>query len=400
MATLFFEGFNNQDTAITKFDETYWSTPDLSKIEIGGGGRTGNQIYLLNRPVASGLSDSTVLTLANFTDPLISNNSFGLGFYTGNYSLRTNNNNAAPPYAEKFLEFFNGNTSVLRIDIIKTTYNATSSCGFGIYQNNLLIDTYDFKSFVGYSWSLSFEQNVAMILQPSYVEVYIDPKNNNEIGIRLSANNTINAFLKNTSNNTYTSISGFSHLTSIKFYGNNDAMYGSTSYRRTIDDFYLCGGNDATECLLGNDTRIYRLNTNGDSSPQEWYGQNGGNISSSSSWYVTSDDADTSYIFSSTSGAKSVFNLSDIPGDAPQNVGGIKLYNIVRKSSVAGASFNNIISSGNNTSTIDTNGGSGYYINSDQYSSKSQFLLLNPFTGSGWTKQQINDLQLGVKYLG
>lgn len=400
MATLFFEGFNNQNTTSRKLDENYWSTPTLSKIEMGSG-RTGNQVYLLNRPAASGLTDSTALTLYNFTDPLINDTSFAIGFYTDYYAIRTNNNNAPPPYAEKFLEFYNSGVSVLRIDIIKTTYQSTNSLGLGIYQNDSLVDTYDFKSFTGHTWTTYFENNAAMIQQQSYIEVYIDPKNNNEIAIRFSANNTNNAFLRNTTNNIYTTISGFNNLTSIKFYGNNDILYGETSYRRTIDDLYLCGGNSPSECLLGNNTKIYRLNLNSNTPTQEWFGQYAGGISQSDYWYVSSDDGDTSYIFSSTRGNQSIFNLSDIPNDAPSNISGIKIINIARKSSIQGANFNNVFTSGNDTSPIDIGGaGSGFYINSDQYSTKSEFLFTNPFTGSGWTKQEINDLQVGVKYLG
>lgn len=400
MSNLFFEGFNNQNTANKKFDENYWSTPDLSKIELGAG-RTGNQIYLRGRPVASGLSDSTVITLSNFIDPLVNNSGFALGFYTDLYSVKTNNDSAPPPYAEKLIEFYNGSEEVLRIDIIKTTYNSTNSLGFGIYQNNVLVDTYDLKSFNGYSWIIYNQDNTMSVGYPSYIEFYIDPKLNNEMCIRFSANNTKDASLRNTSNNIFTAISGFSNLTSIKIYGTNDTIGGPTSYRRTIDDFYICGGNDTSGCLLGSDTRIYRLNLNGDSSTQEWYGQSYGSVSQSSYWHVSSDDADESYIFSSTIDDESSFDLSNLPNDAPSNISGIKIINIARKSSLSqNSTIINIVTSGNNTESLEIGNPSGHYIDSDQYSSKTEFIFFNPFTGSGWTKQEINDLQLGVKYKG
>lgn len=398
MSIIFFEGFNDSQSDSLKLDRNYWSSNNLSGISFDTG-RTGNQIFLSNRPVNSGLSLNTTITLQNFIDPLIEKNAFGIGFYGNLFGLRTNNNNAPSPYAENFLSFYNGGIEVLRIDIIKTVYQSTNSAGFGIYQNNSLIDTYDFKSVSGYSWLVTTDPvyNITYLNNEYYIEFYIDAKNSRQIGIRLTANNTTETFLRNSSNNIYTNITGFDNLTSIKFHGNNDSL-GSSSYPRSIDDLYFRSGDNLTECLLGSNTKIYRLNLSGDGTTQDWTGSYGGYTSSSSYSYIYNNDGDTNVIYSSNSGDKAIFEINNIPSPSPSGVGGIKLINIAKKQvSSRDSKFINIITSGNNTT--DFNCGNEYNLNSDIYSHKTQFLFNNPITGSGWSKQEINDMQIGVKLL-
>lgn len=391
---LFFEGFNNLNSYNIKIDENYWSTNDITKLSHVEG-RTGNQIKIANRPIASGLEFNNTLTLSNFTDPLDNHNAFGFGFYTDPFSIRTNNNNAPAPYAENFISFYNGSTEVLRIDIIKTTFESTNSAGFGIYQNNNLVDTYDFKSFSGYSWGVYSEANTISIQDSAYIEIYIEPKNNNKIALRISSRNTIEGLLRNSSNSIYTTITGFNNLTSIKFYSTNDAI----NWNRTIDDLYLIGGNNINDCLLGHETRIYRLNPSSDSSYQDWDGLENGTVNPPYFYYVSSDDGDATLIYSSVSGDQSIYNLQNIPEPSPTYVSGVKLINIPRKYSTGkDANIINVCTSGNDSVPVDF--GNPYLINSDTYSSKTQFVFINPITGNMWTKQEINDMQFGIKHIG
>lgn len=393
MAILFFEGFNYSDGNHLKLNPNNWSTNNSSNISFTGA-RTNNGVNIALRPIASGLQYNTTLTLSNFTDPLISHDGFGLGFAGNIYTIITNNNSAPAPYAENFISFYDDTDEVLRIDIIKTTYESTPSFGFGIYQNNTLIDTYDIKSVSGYSWSIYSQYDTLSLGNTYYFEIYIDPTNENKLAIRLTANNTVEAFLKNTSNNIYTNITGFTNLKSIKFYTNNNAI----NYAHYIDDLYLTGGNSYGDCLLGNNTKIYRLVPNENGTPNDWQGRDGGNTYSANYSYIDDNDGDSSYIFSSTSGNKSIYGFGPIDGNAPTGVGGIQIINIARNQSIDSADFINVVTDLDDTPIMDI--GSGYTVSSDQYAHYSQFIFSNPLTSTNWTTNDINNIKIGVKHLG
>jgi hypothetical protein len=394
MSLIFFEGFNhNNGDIINKLDSAYWSDNTVSNPPYAGYSyssfRTNNCIVLNNRPTASGLSANTVLTLQNFTDPLVSKNGFGLGACFRD--IATSHSSYAPyPSGEKLVSFHNNDGEVLRVDVVKTMDG--NSIGFAIYQNNLLIDTYDVKSPLGYSWAVGVQYSFNYI-NPSevYLEFYIDPKNNNQMCMRMSASNTIEAHLLNSSSGIYTAISGFNSLSSIKFYSHHNSQ--STLM---IDDLYLTNGDSVSESLLGSNTRIYQLATDSNTNTMQWSSMDG---SSSQYYYLQSNDGDSNYIYSSASGDKSLFNINDLGGDVPSGIGGIKLKNVIRKSSLSNDfQFTNIISSGNMSTTYDI--GDIHTINSTTYSYKNSFAFINPITGSGWTKNDINAMQIGVKNLG
>lgn len=393
MAIVFFEGFNNSDSDAIKLDSSYWSTNDLSKLSYIGG-RTSNQIIFSNRPTASGLQDNTILTLSNFTDPLVSHSGFGIGFYTHNYSLRTNTSSSPSPYAEHLISFYDNNGEALRIDIIKTTYNSTASMGFAVYQNNNLVETYDLKSPLGYSWNFYNQYGSEMIPQPSYIEIYVDPLNQT-MAIRFSANNSIETYLLNSNNNIYTAISGFNNLSGITFSSTNNTV---TNWNRSIDDLYLTAGNSLSECLLGYNTKIYRNIPSSDTSTQQWNARSGGSETPPSYYLLDDNDGDAGYIYSSTSGNVCLYNMSNISEPAPSGVGGIKIINIAKKSNVdQDMNFINVMTSGDGGAITEI--GSGHLVNSTSYSYKNTFVFNNPITSNEWTKQEINDMQLGVKII-
>lgn len=392
MAIVFFEGFNHSDSDAIKLDSSYWSTNDVSKLSYIGG-NTSNQIIFSNRPTASGLQYNTTLTLSNFTDPLVSHSGFGIGFYTQNFSLRTNTNSSPPPYAENLISFYDNNGEALRIDIIKTTYNSTASLGFAIYQNNNLVETYDLKSPLSYSWTIYSQNGSEMIQQPSYTEIYIDPLNDT-MAIRFSASNSIETYLLNSANNIYTAISGFNNLSGITFSSTNN----TTSWNRSIDDLYLTAGNSLSECLLGYNTKIYRNTPSSDTSTQQWNARTGGSETPPYYYLLDDNDGDAGYIYSSTSGNICLYNMSNISEPAPSGVGGIKIINIAKKSNIdQDMNFINVMTSGNGGAITEI--GSGHVVNSTTYTYKNTFVFNNPITSSEWTKQEINDMQLGVKII-
>ena len=393
MAIVFFEGFNNSDSDVIKLDSSYWSTNDISKLSYVGG-RTDNQIIFSNRPTASGLQYNTTLTLSNFTDPLVSHSGFGIGFYSNGYSLRTNTSSSPPPYAENLMSFYDNNGQALRIDIIKTTYNSTASVGFAVYQNNNLIETYDLKSPLGYSWNVYGQNDSYMIQQPSYTEIYIDPLNQT-MAIRFSASNSIETYLLNSNNNIYTAINGFNNLSGITFSSTNNTV---SNWSRSIDDLYLTAGNSLSECLLGYNTKIYRNTPSSDTSTQQWNARSGGSETSPSYNLLDDNDGDAGYIYSSTSGNICLYNMSNISEPAPSGVGGIKIINVVKKSNVdQDMNFINVMTSGDGGAITEIGG--GHLVNSTSYNYKNTFLFNNPITSSEWTKQEINDMQLGVKII-
>lgn len=395
MAILFFEGFNYTDANDVKLNPYHWTTNNSSKISYESA-RTDSAVVIAPRPIASGLEYNTTLTLSNFIDPLISHSGFGLGFGGYMYRITTNNNSAPAPYAENFISFHDDTDELLRIDIIKTTYESANSLGFGIYQNNTLIDTYDLKSVPGHSWNIQTHYDTMTLAVEYYFEIYIDSTNENKLAIRLTASNTVEAFLKNTGGNMYTNITGFTNLKSIKFYSTNNAL----SYSQYIDDLYLTGGNDYATCLLGHNTKIYRLvpNEDGAPGPYNWLGRNGGSITSQSYSYIDDNDGDDTYIFSSTSGNQSFYGFGNLSGSAPSGIGGIQVINIARNQSVDNAGFINIVTDADNTPIVDL--GSGYTVNSDQYKHYSQFVYTNPLTSTNWTTDDINNIKIGVKHLG
>lgn len=391
MPVVFFEGFNYNNGDLIKLDPKYWSFNNPITFN---GVRTGNGVYLSDRPFDSGLSLNSTLTLSNFTDPLSISNGFGIGFCLGTRSIMTRRTDySSPPHNENLISFYdNSNSEVLRLDIIKTsgtTYG--DSIGIGVYQNSTLVDTYDFKSHIGYTWPIVSHNSAYLInANSTFVEIYIDAKNQQKISIKFSGNTTYNAPLRNNNNQFETTINGFNSLKSLKFYSKHLAL----DYGTSIDDLYISAGNSASEALLGQNTKIYRVGFNQNFSPIQWSSMNGAD--GTQYYYLNSNDGDASYALSSTSGNVSIFELDNL-SSTPNNVGGIKIDNIARSSDPAsGWKMVNVLSSGG-TIIDDTK---TYEISSTTYTNNDTFIFTNPITGSGWTLSDINNLKIGVKNLG
>lgn len=395
---IFFEGFNDANSDLIKLDSSYWLSSNTSKISFGTG-RTSNSLLIDNRPQGSGIASNYTLTLSNFDDPLVSYSGFAVGFaLCESYGVRTNND-SPPLYNENLISFHDNSGEVLRIDVIKTTFNSSNSLGLGIYQSGILVDTYDFKNVPGASWSYYEYNGYISISEPAHIQVYVDAKNNNQIGIQFSANTSYDTWLLNTSNNIYTSITGFNNLDKIIFYSNNSNFGAESTYRTNIDDVYITAGNSDSECLLGYNTRIYPLPLDYFSyglTPNDWKAHN--NNSGNNYYYLNSNDGDSTYAYSSSSGDISIFNISDLSISAPTGIGGIKIKNVIKKTGGPNLNFTNVIRSGETESIF--NVGNTHSISNITYDQKNSFVFINPITSGSWTKEDIDNMQIGIKNLG
>lgn len=390
MSVVFFEGFNYSDSDLLKLNPDFWTVNDPTKLSFGGG-RTNNQVQLTNRPSASGLEANTVLTLQNFTDPLVSSSGFAIGFAINNGIAHRPTGFSSDPYLENFVKFYDDNNiEVLSVDIIKTSGSYGNSLGFAIYQNGSLVDIYDLKSHIGYSWNI-IETDPNYLQEASYIDIYIDPVNSGHISINFSANTTNNAQLRNVSDQYYTSVSGFNSLAKIDFYSQTTSLVSSMN----LDDLYIKTGNSREDAVIGNSVKIYKLSFDNNTAQNDW--QTIPSAPGSEYFYLNSNNGDTDYAFSSTSGDIGLYNLADLPGNSPSGVAGVKISNIVRSSDIdTDWQMVNVLSSGNGIiedSTI-------HNINSTTYSHKEVFLFENPITSGEWTKTDIDNLRVGIKNLG
>jgi hypothetical protein len=397
MPIVFFEGFNNADSDLPKLDSTYWSTNNLSNIYYAGG-RTNNCLYMNNRPVASGTGLNTTLTLSNFTDPLSTNNSFALGFHCrGNMITET----GVAPSPAKWLTFFRSGVVVLDLDFVRTTYSGTPSVGIAVKQNNSTVTTYDIRSVINTSFNLYYtDPGIAeppALVGDYYFEIYVNPKTSNNMLIRVSQDGgSSNILLRNSSNSIYTSISGFTNLTSIRFYNKNDGDYSFYGdFKRGIDDLYLSGSGNADTTLIGSETYINRITPDLQTSITGWIASNGDALSA-----LNSADNDSTYVYAdlNISGTTSLFGFDDIP-PSPTGLILVKSINIARKTSIdTNSKFINVMRSGT-TGTI-TELGNSHTISGLDYNIFSSFIYNNPVTGSGWKLSEINNMQIGIKTQG
>ena len=401
MPVVFFEGFNNANTDLPKLDNNYWSTNDISKINYTNG-RTGNALYIDNRPVSSGTGLNTTLTLSGFIDPLLTNNCFALGFNCrGNMLTET----GVAPAPAKWLTFYRSGVAVLDLDFVKTTYSGDPSIGIAVKQNGSTVTTYDFRSVPSASWINSLynttEPNTWAIFSDTlYFEIFIDAKSLNRMLIRVSQDSqTTNGILKNSSNNTYTTISGFTNLTSIRFYSKSDDdvnNYLGGSYKRGIDDLYLSGSGNADTTLIGPETYINRIGPNATTSVNDWVSNVSDPVMS-----LSYADNDTSYVYAdlSTSGTQSLFSFQDPPSTNATGLILVKTINIARKTAIdINGKFINIMRSGANGTITEL--GNSYTISGLDYNVFSNIIYNNPVTGNAWKLSEINNMQIGIKTQG
>lgn len=393
MAIILYEGFNFSTTDSPKLDTNYWSSNNIVNISYGGG-RTDSEIVIANHDWGSSNPTINSLTLSNFPDPLSTNNCFAFGYSHREYSMAIvyqGTPGSVAPYRAPYVEFkdTSGNT-VLKFNIIRTTFQGSVSLGLEVEQNNTAVTVYDFRSYVGRSWGMDTSPQITNRI---YLEFFIDAKNNNKMSVRVSQDGgTVHGYLLNSNNVEETTITGFTSLGSVTWFSRNNAYGGVMA----LDDLYFSRGNSASECYLGANTRIYRLNLASNGSTLQWISNNSNQQFSN----LNNSDGDANYIYSSvnSSGDTSIFDLNNLPVN-PSNVSIIvKPINIVRKTGDTNLKFTNVMTTG--TGGTITNLGPEQTVSSSNYDIQSSLIAVNPVTGNPWTVSDINNMQIGVKNLG
>lgn len=408
MAIILYEGFNGTGSDSPKIDTTYWSTNNLTGITYGSG-RTGNQLfiasYIYNFPPA--VSARNNLTLSNFGNALATDDCIGLGCSFEPYSLQTmyfdgtNPTGFNPLYRNRFMEFRDtSNNVVLTLNWIYTTYAGNKSLALEIDQGGVVKGIYDARSYSGHTWTITTDGNsladFAIITSRVYLEIFIDAKNQKRMSVRLSSDSgTIHGNLLNDSNQVYTTIDTFSSLGSITWF----ATHNANGTNMGLDDLYFTRGNLESECLLGANTRIYRLTVDSTGSPAQWISSNASTQHSN----LSTADGDSNYIFSSVtnSGDTSIFGLSNLPV-SPTGVSiTVKPLNYVRKTSsdpTQNFRFTNVMTA--------TTGGSIFTLGPQQIVDNNSYIVdsvmvsTNPATNAPWTVSDINNMMIGIRNLG
>lgn len=409
MPVVFFEGFNNSNTDIPKIDPNYWTTNNLTALTLGATNyaRTENALIINNRTTTLATGSNTTLTLSNFPDPLLTNNAFAIGFSLGRQmgSEGTATSGAVAPYNAKFLTFFRSGVPVLDLDFVRTTYSGNRSLGIQVRQNGTGVAIHDFSSISLTSFPYKYMDDVLHdppllgAADNIYFECFVDAKSQNKLLMRLSVDSAGQGLIpKNSGNNIYTSISGFTNLTSVRFYSMSSDIADSVDMvgRRTLDDLYINGSGSADTCLLGSDTKIHRIIPTDTTSISGWVSNIDNPINS-----ITSADGDASYIYADvlSSGVQSLFNFTDVPAGSPTGLILLKSVNIARKTSLdSNSKFINIMRSGTTGTIFDL--GSTNTITGMDYTTFSQIVYNNPVTGSGWKISDINNMQIGIKTQG
>jgi hypothetical protein len=408
MPIVFFEGFNNSNTDVPKLESNYWTTNNLGTLTLGttNYARTENSLIIDNRTRTLGTGSNTTVTLSNFSDPLLTNNAFAIGFSIGAVmgAETTDASGVVDPYNAKFLTFFRSGVPVLDLDFVKTTYSGSPSLGIQVRQNGTGVSTHDFRSMDLSSFNspdsfLDYDPPLLFVDNNIYFECFVDAKSQNKLLMRFSVDGgSQNLIPKNSSNSIYTSISGFTNLTSVRFYSMSWGVADgfSNTARRTLDDLYINGSGNADTCLLGSDTKIHRIIPISGTPISGWISNTNNPVNS-----IISADGDASYIYADllTSGVQSLFVFSDVPAGAPTGLILVKSINIARKTAIdTNGKFINVMRSGT-TGTV-TELGNSYTISGLDYSTFSNFIYNNPVTGSGWKLSEINNMQIGIKTQG
>jgi len=387
MAIILYEGFNYSDSDVVKIDPNYWTTNNSSSISYTSG-RTNSQIVIANH--AAGSLNYNTLTLSNFSDPLLTNNGFAFGF---SVTVLSSAISGTSPFRIPYIEFKDdSNNTVLKFNLITTTYSGVTSLGLEVEQGGAVVTVYDFSSYVGRSWTV-FTNPV--INERVYLEFFIDAKDQNKMSIRVSEDGgTIHGYLLNSNNTQETSISGFSSLGSVTWFSKNTNTSGNT----TLDDLYFSKGDTEEECYLGSSTRIHRLTLSANGSKTEWTTNN----VNSQYLNLNNNDGDANYAYASLSqsGLVSTYAMSNLPSVPSGDLSIIvKPINIVRKTSTTNnAKFINVM---NNNGGAEVDLGSEYTVTSTNYShTNSDYIITNPITGNPWTVNDIDNMQIGIKNLG
>jgi hypothetical protein len=389
MPVVFFEGFNFNNGESITLNPAYWSSSSGYSFS-DWPARTGNSVRLPNRADNTALSANSWLKLSNFTDPLATYSCLGIGFWLASGGMRSANSLFTEPNFENLMSLTTNN-GTLSIDIGRPADNTGAL--LVVRENGTTIDTYDFRSALGNSWSHSnvgYQGGVSsMVNNELYLDFFFDAANGS-FSVRAAGGTTLSTPLYNSSSSATTAITSFSTVTEIKLYGQQELSYWNSS-SRFFDDFYFTAGNALADVFLGPNTRVYRLNVDGTVS-NNWQPSDG---AYDAYYLLNTNNGDSTYMKSAATGQISALSMNNLPGDAPAYVQGVKVFNVVRKAGLDTQSLVNVMASTSGDTPQEI--GPTYSISSETYSLKESTFLTNPITSSGWTTSDVNNMVLGVK---
>jgi hypothetical protein len=385
MPVVFFEGFNFNTGETATLNTAYWSNSGNYVFE---GGRTENGVRLPSRGENTALSGNSWLKLSNFTNPLATYSHIGIGFWVNSSSIRSSNSTYAEPNFENLFSLTTSN-GTLSVDIARPADSLGAL--LVVRENGTTMGSYDFRSVTGNSWSHTYTGFSGGVTSYVNSDMYLDfvfDAASGSFSVRAAGGNTLSSPLYNSSGSATTTITSFSSVTEVKLYGHQN-LPNWTATQRVFDDFYFTAGNALTDVFLGPNTRIYRLNVESAVS-NNWQGPDG----NSPAYHLSSNNGDSSYIKSATTGEISSLSLGNLPGGAPAYVTGVKVFNVVRKAGLDNRALVNILST---SSDAPQEIGPTYQLTSETYSLRESTFLTNPLTSNAWTTTEINNMVLGVK---
>lgn len=390
MPVVFFEGFNFSDGEATNLNPAYWSWNNGYGFQ---GARTGGGVRLPNRAQNTALSGNSWLKLSNFTDPLATYSCLGIGFWVNSSTVISGHSNYTEPNFENLLSLTTSN-GTLSIDVGRPSDNHGAL--LVVRENGVTVDSYDFRSAPGNSWSHTQTNSgggtSSYVSNDFFLDFFFDASNGS-FSVRAAGNNTLSTPLYNSTGAATTAITSFSSVTEVKLYGGmNRDFFGNP--QRIFDDFYFTAGNALADVFLGPNTRIYRLSPDGNSGAISFEWQRD-NQNSEPQYAINSNNGDGNYIKSAATNQKAHFVMTNLPGDAPGYVSGVKVLNVVRKAGLDNQTMVNIMASTSGDTTQDI--GPNYSVTSETYGLKESVFLTNPLTSAVWTTTDVNNMVLGVK---
>lgn len=449
MATLFFEGFNIQNTDTTPYlDPIYWSRPfdpNLPRLqftsfstntdtilEATNGGLRISGYFLDTNPIQqptfiqlsgiSGLNSDQIyisFRVAGLTHNDIFNNSF--------------------PFTCKLFTLCNGDSESLVFDTVRTSgvsiqggtqwKHANSGIGISVKQSGSELGLFDLRigdlanyaitdariDELGSNGPLGIVNNLSNV-QTRFIHLeFLIDRTNNRVNCKLEGFDILNRLTNFPYNPHASGLNNFDLIDNIKFYNRGitstnggsltNSFWGFNNGAITIDDLAICNNSgNSPNMWMGPKTRIYLLRNNlyaGENSnwtlKQDWTLGAGSYTSA-----LDTRDGDASYIFSETSGHISASPLTT-PGSelfSPSSyfsngIGGIRLFNDVRKTFLD-SNFVNVYATGtgvmNNSSYVEI--GPTYTVQNSTYDIKNSFIFNNPITNTPWTSGTF--LKIGV----
>lgn len=436
MATLFFEGFNLQNTDNTPYlDNRYWTrpidpnTPKVAyelygqNIDTTVDGTQGALRISGYRLDSNPPQQPTFVQLSGVSG--LNSNQIYLSFRVEGLGHNDLFNNSFP-FACKLFTLCNGDSESLVFETVRTSgasiqggsqwYHANSGLGISVKQSGNQIGLFDLRLGDISSYNIldprvyTFSQyaNASLTTVTSFnsprlmhLEFLID-RVTQIVNFKLDGFDVLNRLIFPYNTNASGNYA-FDTIDNIKFYNRgivtaseNNSNYGTNNGVLTIDDLAICnnsGNNPNT--WMGPKTRIWLLSDN------LYFGSNVVNKqdwsigAGSYSTAIDSSNGDNSYIFSDTSGSISAAPLktngsemfsSNFPNYFNNGIGGIRLYNDVRKTFLD-SNFVNVYATGTGlaNNNVYSEIGPSYTVQNSTYNIKNSFIFNNPATNTPWT---------------